>query len=203
MSGGNQMRIGIDIDDTLTEIKDQLTNKAIEYAKSLGKNTDIKQEIHDIYNNGNIYQQLFGFSYDELKYFLGTLQEEITNQDLPRKNCVQVIKKLHEEGHEIYIITARDCEFHEDPYLQSKTWLDKNGIYYDKLIVNARDKRAVCLEQHIDLLIDDSISNCERVRDGGIDAIMIGKEDGEINHIPVFHDWQRIYEYIHLKKGNA
>ena len=54
MSGGNQMRIGIDIDDTLTEIKDQLTNKAIEYAKSLGKNTDIKQEIHDIYNNGNI-----------------------------------------------------------------------------------------------------------------------------------------------------
>ncbi len=32
---------------------------------------------------------------------------------------------------------------------------------------------------------------------------MIGKEDGEINHIPVFHDWQQIYEYIHLKKDNA
>ena len=94
MSGGVQMRIGIDIDDTLTDIKDQLTNKAMEYAKSLGKNTDIKKEIHDIYNNGNIYQQLFGFNYDELKYFLGTLQEEITNQASPRKNCVQVIKNF-------------------------------------------------------------------------------------------------------------
>ena len=95
MSGGVQMRIGIDIDDTLTDIKDQLTNKAMEYAKSLGKNTDIKKEIHDIYNNGNIYQQLFGFNYDELKYFLGTLKEEITNQASPRKNCLQFIKKLH------------------------------------------------------------------------------------------------------------
>ncbi len=31
------MRIGIDIDDTMTNIKDKLTNAAIQYAKSLNK----------------------------------------------------------------------------------------------------------------------------------------------------------------------
>ena len=53
------MRIGIDIDDTLTDIKDKLTNAAKEYAISLNKNVKNKNhKIVDIYNNGNIYQKL-------------------------------------------------------------------------------------------------------------------------------------------------
>lgn len=69
------MRIGIDIDDTMTNIKDKLTNSAIQYAKSLNKDVQyIDYNIVDIYNNGNIYQKLFNFNYEELKYFLGTIQ---------------------------------------------------------------------------------------------------------------------------------
>ena len=188
------MRIGIDIDDTITNIKDKLTNAAIEYAKNLNKevkNTDYN--IVDIYNNGNIYQKLFNFNYEELKYFLGTIQEEITNNAIPRENCVEVINKLHNDGNEIYIVTARDKEFHKDPYLQSKKWLEKHQIYYDKLIVNARDKGKACIENNIDLLIDDSISNCLKVNNLGIASITIGsKNDKEIKS---FDNWQEIYEY--------
>lgn len=43
------MRIGIDIDDTLTDIKDKLTNAAKEYAISLNKNVENKNhKIVDI-----------------------------------------------------------------------------------------------------------------------------------------------------------
>ena len=52
------MRIGIDIDDTMTDIKEKLTKATIKYAKSLNKdkqNID-NNDIVDIYNNGNIYQ---------------------------------------------------------------------------------------------------------------------------------------------------
>jgi len=46
------MRIGIDIDDTLTDIKDKLTNAAVEYAKSLGKyKENLDLQINDVYNN--------------------------------------------------------------------------------------------------------------------------------------------------------
>lgn len=198
------MRIGIDIDDTLTDIKEQLTNEAFEYAKMLNKkiaNQNI--EISDIYNGGNIYQKIFNFSYDELKYFLGTIQENITNTAIPRKNCVEVIKKLHEEGNEIYIITARDSEFHENPYQQSMDWLNKNDIYFDKLIVNARDKKKVCLNENIDVLIDDSISNCKNVITSGISAIMITNSDVvEKGNINCFKNWIDIYNYLHEFKEN-
>lgn len=194
------MRIGIDIDDTMTDIKDQLRGAAVEYAKSLNKNIRYKNDgIVDMYNNGNIYQQLFDFNYEELKYFLGTIQEKITDNAIPRENCVAVINQLHKDGNEIYVITARDKEFHKDPYLQSKKWLEKNSIYFDKLIVNARDKGVICVENNIDLLIDDNIRNCFDAINLGIDAILFGKnKDKEIN---TFLNWAEIYDYV--KKKNV
>ena len=190
------MRIGIDIDDTMTDIKEELTKAAIKYAKSLNKDIQSidNNDIVDIFNNGNIYQKLFNFNHEELKYFLGPIQEEITNNAVPRENCAKVINDLHKDGHEIYIVTARNNEFHKDPYLYSKEWLEKNKIYYDKLIVNARDKKIACLENNIALLIDDSISNCLNVANVGIDAIIIGNKNNST--IKSVDNWQKIYDYI-------
>jgi len=189
------MRIGIDIDDTMTDIKDKLTDAALKYAIKLGKNiTYDGGKIADVYNDGNVYQKLFGFNYDELKYFLKDIQESITDNALPRVNCVEVITKLKDEGHEIFVITARDSEFHDDPYNQSKDWLDKNNIKYDKLIVNARDKGIACKNEKIDLLIDDNLNNCLSVLKKNIKAIRLSnvKSDDVIN----CNSWVEIYEII-------
>lgn len=195
------MRIGIDIDDTLTDIKDKLDNAAFEYAKTLNKDVEKGNlKINNTYNNGNIYQKVFNFTYKELKYFLGTIQEEITKNSIPRPYCADVIKKLHNDGNEIYIITARDSEFHENPYLQSEIWLNKNNIYFDKLIVNARDKKKVCLENEIDLLIDDNISNCLNVSSSGIPTLTISNNSENYNGIRNFNNWKQIYNF--LSKAN-
>lgn len=85
------MRIGIDIDDTITDIKEELNRAAVKYAISLNKAVENKEyKIVDSKNNGNAYQEVFGFSYEELKYFLGTIQEEITNNAVPRKDAVKM-----------------------------------------------------------------------------------------------------------------
>lgn len=110
-------------------------------------------------------------NYEELKHFLGDIQEEITNNAIPRPGAVEAIKKLREEGHEIYIITARDNEFHEDPYMLSKNWLDNNSIEYDKLIVNVREKAPLCKNEKIDIFIDDQLNNCLEVSKEGIKTI--------------------------------
>ena len=144
------MKIGIDIDNTLTEIKKELNKAAFEYAISLGKKiNNYDNPIEDIKNDGDTYRKKFQFTYEELKYFLKDIQENITNSANPRENAKEAIDKLKEKGHEIYIITARDSEFHDDPYKLSKDWLDKNKIYYDKLIVNAREKSSVCKNEKI------------------------------------------------------
>lgn len=48
------MRIGIDIDNTITEVQEELNNAAYEYAIKLGKNIkDDKNFFEDIKNNGD------------------------------------------------------------------------------------------------------------------------------------------------------
>ena len=191
------MNIGIDIDNTITEVQEELNNAAYEYAIKLGKN--IKNDdnpFEDIKNNGDTYKKKFQFSYDELKYFLKNIQEEITNKAEPRDNAVEIINRLRKEGHKIFIITARDSEFHEDPYLLSKNWLDKNNIEYDKLIVNAREKGTVCKNENIDLFIDDQLNNCLDVSKEGIRVIRISHETCNNKYIVDLNNWTKIYEYI-------
>ncbi len=191
------MRIGIDIDNTLTEVQEELNKAAFEYAISLGKKIDnYDNPMEDIKNNGDTYRKKFQFEYEELKYFLKNIQENITNNATPRENAKEVIDKLKKEGHEIYIITARDSEFHDDPYKLSKDWLDKNEIYYDKLIVNAREKSSVCKNEKIDLFIDDQLNNCLGVQNVGIQTIMITNEIYNYDKIKQLKNWNEIYSYI-------
>ena len=191
------MNIGIDIDNTITEVQEELNNAAYEYAIKLGKNiSDANNPFEDIKNNVDTYKKKFQFSYDELKYFLKNIQEEITNKAKPRDKAVEVINTLKKEGHKIIIITARDSEFHDDPYLLSKSWLDKNNIEYDKLIVNAREKGKVCKKENINLFIDDQINNCVDVLKEGIKVIRISNENCNNKDITDLKNWTKIYEYI-------
>ena len=191
------MRIGIDIDNTLNKVQDKLNKAAFDYAISLGKKIDnYDNPLEDIKNNGDTYKKKFQFSYEELKYFLKEIQEDITNNALPRENVKEVIDKLKEDRHEIYIVTARDSEFHDDPYKLSKDWLDKNKIYYDKLVVNAREKSSVCKNENIDLFIDDQLNNCLSVANVGIKTIMITDRIYNYNEITQLQNWNEIYNYI-------
>lgn len=190
------MKIGIDIDDTLTDIRDELKEAALEYAKELGKNVNLSSKYVEDKNNGNAYQEKYGFSYEELKYFLKNIQEEIVKKAKPRQDVVEVIKNLRKDGHKIYIITARDNEFHDDPYALSKNWLDKNNIQYDKLIVNAREKAKICIKQNIDLFIDDQLANCMKISNENIKVIRITNYQKKHGNVVNKASWKDIYEYI-------
>ena len=191
------MKIGIDIDNTITEVQEELNNAAYEYGIKLGKNiNNAENSFEDIKNNVDTYKKKFQFSYDELKYFLKNIQEEITNNAVPREKVVEVISKLKKLDHKIYIITARDSEFHDDPYNLSKNWLDKNNIEYDKLIVNAREKAPVCKDEKIDLFIDDQLNNCLDIAKIGIKTIRLSNDKKKYKDIITFENWDEIYNYI-------
>ena len=190
------MRIGIDIDDTLTDINKELEDAALKYATKLGKNEE--KDITNVVdkNDGNIYQMKYGFTYEELKYFLKDIQENITQKAIPRQNAKETISELRKKGNEIYIVTARDSEFHENPYSLSKEWLDRNNIEYDKIIVNARDKAQICKKEKIDLFIDDKISNCIDVSNIGVTVIRIANDNTKNDKFITLKDWKSIYRYI-------
>ena len=69
------MIIGIDIDDTLTDIRDEVGAEALKYAKSLNKEIDEKKVVWDKNNNGSSFKERYNLNYDELLYFFGNIQE--------------------------------------------------------------------------------------------------------------------------------
>ena len=99
-------------------------------------------------------------------------------------------------GHKIIIITARCSEFHDNPYLQSKEWLEKNNIEYDKLIVNAIEKGTICKEENIDIFIDDQLNNCLAVSKQEVKVIQIGEELSKNKGIVIAENWKQIEKQI-------
>lgn len=85
------MNIGIDIDNTITEVQEELNNAAYEYAIKLGKNIEnAENPFEDIKNNGDTYKKKFQFSYEELKYFLKNIQYDSYCLYLPIEENQQI-----------------------------------------------------------------------------------------------------------------
>lgn len=191
------MNIAVDIDHTLTDIKAELSRAMYEYAKRLGKRVEDKPYyIEDVKDDGRIYQEYYDFDYEELLYFMSVVQEQIFNNATPRRGAREALEKLRDEHDKIFIVTARDSEFHKDPYLLSEAWLKSNKIPYDKLIVNARNKVPVCVKEKIDMFIDDKLANCVNMSKVGIKAIQISSKRHTFNEVETFTNWQDIYEFI-------
>ena len=148
------MRIGIDIDGTLTDIeKFQL---------------DFGSKFFSRYNkfivNPNGYESAEVFNVDNKlddkfwdKYYFNYLKSEPI-----RRFANEIIKKLKDEGNEIYIITARrggNTISDEENKNLTKAWLDKNEVEYDKLIFSPEEKLNTCLENKIDIMVEDKPAN--------------------------------------------
>ena len=72
----------------------------------------------------------------------------------------------------------------------------KEKIYYDKLIVNAREKGEVCKRENIDLYIDDQLENCLNIVNTGIQTIMITDKKYDYDNITMLKNWDDIYNFI-------
>lgn len=81
----------------------------------------------------------------------------------------------------------------------TEEWLKKNGIAYDKLILDAQDKAKVCKEYEIDLFIDDSIKHCKKIESVGIKTFLytsMMNEAVEVKELTRVYSWIQIYHKI-------
>lgn len=147
------MNIGIDIDDTITETSEFLVPYVSEY---YGIDMDYLKK-HNI-SYGNLPKE---YQKKEKEFGKATFGKVLL--DVPIKSgAKEYISKLKNDGNKIVIITARDETIYDNAYEFTAKQLKKFGIEYDKLICSF-DKRQVCIDEKIDILIDDSINNLEKV----------------------------------------
>ena len=150
------MKIGIDIDGVLTDEHTFIIDNATKFFSE----NNIPYEVNkDIYDNARI----FNVTEDEYilfwkQYFLNYIKNVTI-----RPYASEIIKKLKEDNHEIFIITARpftsyDNEYKEQMQSIAKEWLNKNGVLYDHIIFS-ENKVNICKEFKIGVMIEDKPEN--------------------------------------------
>ena len=156
------MNIGIDIDGVLTNDDEYILSCTSKYCYENNIQGFIEPYKYE-YNKLNWNQELID-DYRS-KYF-----DEYVDKEPVRKFASEVIKKLKEDGHKIFIITGRYQTYNETPAgenmrLRVKKWLDKNEIVYDKLIFARVPKIKELQENKIDLMIEDSPTTIPVIKD--------------------------------------
>lgn len=184
------MRIGIDIDDTITDLQEDLFTEALKYDATLRGKGVIYPERHYI-------AQRFDWSEEEKEYYLGELRWNVYSNAKIREGVHEVLKILKEEGNEIIFITARSNRYNDFHHNDTKSWLNRNNIIYDKLITGALDKGEACKNENIDIFIDDQEKNCMLTKNAGVKTIFFNIESIETNDsYIVAYSWHDILNKI-------
>ena len=77
----------------------------------------------------------------------------------------------------------------------TKEWLEKYEIYYDKLILTDKYKKGpICKENSIDIMIEDTIKNCEDIEQNGVKCLLMNtRYNGEEKRFERVKNWKEIY----------
>lgn len=177
------MQIGIDIDDVLTKTSEILKDFLYRYEKT-GDGQKYLVEIM----RGDIPTENIKKFYDN---YLGKMFTQIALKE----NAKDVIERLIKKGNDIIFITARGqsmCEGAEEATLK---FLKENDIKYKNVIFNSHEKQVDCIKNKIDVMIDDSVKNCELVNSVGIKSIVF---TSEVNR-QIKTDIKRVENWIELE----
>lgn len=154
------MKIGIDIDGVLTDEQ----RYVLDYGSAYFTKRNILYKIHDdIYDS----KEIFEVSEEEYDSFWKEHIFDYSENISIRPFAKDIIKKLVEENHEIYIITSRSYTTYENDNrlkMQNivKAWLKRNGIQYNDIIFS-REKDKICNELNIDVMIEDKPENVDKI----------------------------------------
>jgi len=151
------MRIGIDIDGVLMDIERFMIDYGAKYCTENNLPINIKLGEYD-------ECEFFNWTQEEAIKFWNKYLVHYATKYPSREFVSEVIHKLKEEGHEIYIVTARN-EYGLPREYEGKMreivskWLEDNDIYYDKIIYTEGSKLPYCVGNYIEVMIEDSPEN--------------------------------------------
>lgn len=188
------MRIGIDIDNVISNFDEVLLKEFLNQDKKLRNTGIVNEEIY-------ITRGMFDWSQEEIDEFYHNNIEKIANNLKVIDKAPEYIKKLKGNGYEIYIVSGRDNGEYENPYKMTTEWLEKYNIVYDKLkLTNAYDsleKAKICIDNDIDIMIDDSARICLEIDKTKTKALLMdtpyNRKEDTLTRV---HNWDEIYEFI-------
>lgn len=192
------MRIGIDIDGVLNSQYNFCIDYGTKFCNEIGK---FKIENINVIDTTD----MFLWGEDIAHQFWNKYRKELVITLPSKKHASEVIKKLKENGNEIFIITARknNDEWFPDDLKNdveniTKKWLDENHIYYDDISFGVKDKGLYCKQNNINYMIEDDPNNIRKLI-GNTNIIIFDypyNRNNEFKNITRAFSWYDIYSKI-------
>lgn len=186
------MNIGIDIDNTITNTAPILKKYCKEY-----NDTVVKRGL-EMHETGAASFDLYDWTQEENMDFCVKYLEEVVLQAEVKENAKEVIQKLKNEGHQINIISSRAFPMFKTPYETTEKFLKEKGIVYDKLLVGKIEKRSSCVENQLDILIEDEVKYINEMSEFMnvfvFDAVYNKQCSGK--NITRVYNWIEVYDKI-------
>lgn len=183
------MRIGIDIDDVMTETSIAMR----EYIEKYDQNGEISEHMEEVMRGEIPNEQV-------KKFFEDNIIQILKDAKL-KENVKEVLKRLLEKGHEIYVITARGEERFKDSESTTLEYFKANQICYTKILFNSYDKAKLCQENGIDLMIDDSVKHCLAIQAKQIPSILFASSVNQEKQVDLetVNSWLELEEKINQR----
>ena len=188
------MRIGIDIDDVITDTSSAMKK----YIDKYDKNSDIHTYIEEVMRGEMPTQQVKDFFKDNCI--------NIFSQALPKEGVSKIIQQFLNDGNEVFIITSRgEMKFKNSEELTLQ-YLKSNNINYTKILFNSFEKAKICKENNIDVMVDDSVKYCMEIERENIKSILftsvVNKEsDTKITRVNNWKELKNVIYEISNKSG--
>lgn len=178
------MKIGIDIDDTLTNTKDLQIEKWKEY---------ITKNPNPNYTS-NIPDNINSFDDEYISNFWDTYREYLSFNPTFKENANIITKKLQEEGYELCIITSRPDHKYKNLKDRLKKWFQENDIHINTIYTDIRNKGQFCKDNNISILVDDSLNHIKEANELNVIGILFNNKN---NYDGLqTNNWNELYEMI-------
>ena len=187
------MKIGIDIDNVISNFNDVLLKNYKKHDKKVAKKGIVNKDAY--------IRSMFDWPIEEEQLYYNENIERLANLFKPIKNSSKYINKLRKNGNLIYIISGRNNGDYANPYEMTVKWLKKHNIKYDKLILtngaNHQEKADVCKKYDIKIMVDDSINVCLKCLENDIKPLLFNTEyNRKENRFERVYNWKEIYNYV-------
>lgn len=148
------MRIGIDLDNTITDLHESIIKHGSIYNKKINGNGIKNKDVYEI-------EDIFDWNKEDCINFRRYVTENILQSINPREDVCKYLGKIQNQ-HEIYIITARNNKEIKNIYDFTYNWLIDKKIPFTKLIIEENDKGKACFDNKIDIFVDDLAEHLEK-----------------------------------------
>ena len=195
------MKIAVDIDDTLNTIE------RAKYAGDYFQENALPFCVTD--PDANAFVRVANWSEDDVIKFIHAGGYKAFRDALPREGAREVLARWKQQGHTVLILTARLKSWFQDPFALSHDWLTKYGFPFSELVADVEEKGKYCREHHVDVLIDDNLTQLRSARENGVVPVLAVRAatEGAKEEFPfrgeTWEEIERAVDLIAQGKGKA